>query len=161
MYCHSYFTNKCHFNPSLAEHDMPYLSKQCRSALFVINCVNFYQKPSSSNLIGWKLEVCVALKWLQVGGFFTPLENLYYRMLVSRKFFQPFTMMSVSCTMLTLSITFLRKHFLIGAGNVSSKELWVLFPTEIIKSSFRYLIYFLTNERKWEKPVSIQAEVSF
>ena len=29
------------------------------SALFVINYVNFYQKPGSSNLIGWKLEVGV------------------------------------------------------------------------------------------------------
>ena len=60
-------------NPSLAEQDMPYLSKQCRSdqlaseeanwsgsALFVIKYVNFYQKPESSNLTGWKLEVAVA-----------------------------------------------------------------------------------------------------
>ena len=31
-----------------------------RSALFVIKYVNFYQKPGSSNLIGWKLEVGVA-----------------------------------------------------------------------------------------------------
>ena len=30
------------------------------SALFVINYVNFYQKPRSSNLIGWKLEVGMA-----------------------------------------------------------------------------------------------------
>ena len=30
------------------------------SALFVIKYVNFYQKPWSSNLIGWKLEVGVA-----------------------------------------------------------------------------------------------------
>ena len=30
------------------------------SALFVIKYVNFYQKPASSNLIGWKLEVGVA-----------------------------------------------------------------------------------------------------
>ena len=30
------------------------------SALFVIKYVNFYQKPGSSNLIGWKLEVVVA-----------------------------------------------------------------------------------------------------
>ena len=30
------------------------------SALFVIKYVNFYQKPRSSNLIGWKLEVGVA-----------------------------------------------------------------------------------------------------
>ena len=29
-------------------------------ALFVIKYVNFYQKPGSSNLIGWKLEVGVA-----------------------------------------------------------------------------------------------------
>ena len=29
-------------------------------ALFVIEYVNFYQKPWSSNLIGWKLEVGVA-----------------------------------------------------------------------------------------------------
>ena len=63
------------FNPSLAEHDMPCFSKQCRSrsvgfcseeanwsgsALFVIKYVNSYQKPRSSNLIGWKLEVGVA-----------------------------------------------------------------------------------------------------
>ena len=30
------------------------------SALFVIKYVNFYQKPGSSNLLGWKLEVGVA-----------------------------------------------------------------------------------------------------
>ena len=30
------------------------------SALFVIKYVNFYQKPGSSNLIGWNLEVGVA-----------------------------------------------------------------------------------------------------
>ena len=30
------------------------------SALFAIKYVNFYQKPGSSNLIGWKLEVGVA-----------------------------------------------------------------------------------------------------
>ena len=29
------------------------------SALFIINYMNFYQKPRSSNLIGWKLEVGV------------------------------------------------------------------------------------------------------
>ena len=31
-----------------------------RSALFVTKHVNFYQKPGSSNLIGWKLEVGIA-----------------------------------------------------------------------------------------------------
>ena len=30
------------------------------SALFVIQYVNMYQQPGSSNLIGWKLEVDVA-----------------------------------------------------------------------------------------------------
>ena len=30
------------------------------SVFFVIKYVNFYQKPGSSNLIGWKLEVGVA-----------------------------------------------------------------------------------------------------
>ena len=30
------------------------------SALFVIKYVNFYQKPGSSYLIGWKIEVGVA-----------------------------------------------------------------------------------------------------
>ena len=30
------------------------------SALFVIKYVNFYQKPRSSNMIGWKLEVGMA-----------------------------------------------------------------------------------------------------
>ena len=30
------------------------------SALFVIKYVNFYPKPGSSNLIGWKLEVGMA-----------------------------------------------------------------------------------------------------
>ena len=30
------------------------------SALFAIKYVNFYQKPGSSNLLGWKLEVGVA-----------------------------------------------------------------------------------------------------
>ena len=56
-------------NPSLAEHNMPCLSKQYRSrsvgfwsgsALFVIKYVNFYQKPGSCNLIGWKLDLGVA-----------------------------------------------------------------------------------------------------
>ena len=61
--------------PSLAEPDMPCLSKQnsvnpdqlaseeanwSGSALFVNKYMNFYQKPGSSNLIGWKLEVGVA-----------------------------------------------------------------------------------------------------
>ena len=65
------FSDHLHkLNPSLAEHDMPRLSKQCRSssagfwrsALFVIKYmyVNVYQKPGSSNLIGWKLEVGIA-----------------------------------------------------------------------------------------------------
>ena len=31
------------------------------SALFVIKHVNFFQKPGSSNLIGWKLGVGVAI----------------------------------------------------------------------------------------------------
>ena len=35
------------------------------SALFVIKYVNFYQKPGSSNLIGWKLEVGVAFYFIQ------------------------------------------------------------------------------------------------
>ena len=38
------------------------------SALFVIKYVNFYQKPGSSNLIGWKLEVGMAsydMGWVQ------------------------------------------------------------------------------------------------
>ena len=35
------------------------------SALFVIKYVNFYQKPGSSNLIGWKLEVGVASLFIQ------------------------------------------------------------------------------------------------
>ena len=54
------------FNPSLAEHNMPCLSKQSEeanwsgSAQFVIKNVNFYQKHGSSNLIGWKLEVGLA-----------------------------------------------------------------------------------------------------
>ena len=30
------------------------------SAMFVIKYVNFYQKPRSSNLIGWKLDVGMA-----------------------------------------------------------------------------------------------------
>ena len=68
-YWHFYAT--C--NPSLAEHNMPCLSKQCNSrslaseeanwsgsALFAIKDVNSYQNPGSSNLIGWKLEVGVA-----------------------------------------------------------------------------------------------------
>ena len=37
------------------------------SALFVIKYVNFYQKPESSNLIGWKLEVGMASKFIQQG----------------------------------------------------------------------------------------------
>ena len=55
-------------NLSLAEHNKPCLSKLggsrsvgfFRSALFVIKYVNFYQKPRSSNLIGWKLEAGLA-----------------------------------------------------------------------------------------------------
>ena len=54
-------TTPSYINPSLAEHDMSCLSKQCRSssvglsALFIIKYVNFYKKYGSSNLIGWKL----------------------------------------------------------------------------------------------------------
>ena len=53
--------------------DIPCLCKQCRSrsvgflrtnwsgsTLFVIENVNLYQEPGSSNLIGWKLEVGMA-----------------------------------------------------------------------------------------------------
>ena len=53
--------------------DMPCVCKQCRSrsvsfwrsnwsgsALFVIQYLNSYQQPGSSNLIGWKLEVGLA-----------------------------------------------------------------------------------------------------
>ena len=39
----------------------PVLANWSGSALFVIKYVNFYQKLGSSNLIGWKLEVGVAL----------------------------------------------------------------------------------------------------
>ena len=59
---------KLSLNHSLAEHDMPCFSKQCRSksvgfcrsqliwiCTVVIKYVNFYQKPKSSNLIGWKV----------------------------------------------------------------------------------------------------------
>ena len=35
------------------------------SALFVIKYVNLYQQPRLSNLIGWKLEVGVASKFIQ------------------------------------------------------------------------------------------------
>ena len=35
------------------------------SALFVIKYVNFYQKPGSSNVIGWKLEVGMASQFIQ------------------------------------------------------------------------------------------------
>ena len=61
-----------YFNPSLAEHECPVLANSVDpdqlaseeanwsgSALFVIKFVNFYQKPRSSNLIRWKLEVGV------------------------------------------------------------------------------------------------------
>ena len=37
------------------------------SVRFVIKYVNFYQKPGSSNLIGWKLEVGVASYFTQQG----------------------------------------------------------------------------------------------
>ena len=35
------------------------------SALFVIQYVNLYQQPGSSNLTGWKLKVGVASKFIQ------------------------------------------------------------------------------------------------
>ena len=57
---------------TLAEHDMPCLTNSADpdqlaseeanwsgAALFVIKYVIFYQKPGSSNLIGWKTEVGV------------------------------------------------------------------------------------------------------
>ena len=58
---------------------MPCLSKQVESdqlaseeeanwsesALFAIKYVNLYQKPGSSSLIGWKLEVGVASSFIQ------------------------------------------------------------------------------------------------
>ena len=47
------------FNPSLA-------------ALFVIKYVNFCQKPRSSNLIGWKLEVGV-VGWCEGAVYLTSL----------------------------------------------------------------------------------------
>ena len=58
--------------------DTPCLRKQCRSrsvgfwkanwsvsALFIIQYVNLYQQPRSSNLIGWKLEVGMASEFIQ------------------------------------------------------------------------------------------------
>ena len=60
-------------NPSLANTSFPVLAnsvdpdqlasaeaKWSGSALFVMKYVSFYQKPRSSNLIGWKLEVGMA-----------------------------------------------------------------------------------------------------
>ena len=35
------------------------------SALFAIKYVNFYQKPESSNLFGWKLEVGMVSEFIQ------------------------------------------------------------------------------------------------
>ena len=35
-------------------------ANRSESAMFVIKYVNFFQKPGSSNLIGWKLEVGMA-----------------------------------------------------------------------------------------------------
>ena len=35
-----------------------------RSALFVIQYMNLYQQPGSSNLISWKLEVGVASEFI-------------------------------------------------------------------------------------------------
>ena len=60
-----------HFNPSLAEHDMPILANSVDPdhlaseeanmwICSVIKYVNFCQEPGSSNLIGWKLEVGMA-----------------------------------------------------------------------------------------------------
>ena len=46
--------------PVLANSVDPEEANWSGSALFVIKYVNFYQKPRSSNLIGWKLEVGVA-----------------------------------------------------------------------------------------------------
>ena len=37
------------------------------SALFVIKCMNSYQQPGSSNLIGWKLEVGLSSYFIQQG----------------------------------------------------------------------------------------------
>ena len=37
------------------------------SALFVIQYVNLFQQPGSSNLIGWKLEVGGASEFIQHG----------------------------------------------------------------------------------------------
>ena len=50
------------------------------SALFVIKYVNFYQKPGSSNLIGWKSEVGVAFNLFsmtRVNNDFIPFANNY------------------------------------------------------------------------------------
>ena len=45
---------------SIASDKALFITNRSESALFVIKYVNFYQKPGSSNLIGWKLEVGVA-----------------------------------------------------------------------------------------------------
>ena len=83
------------FNPSLAKHDMPCLSKQCRSrpvaseeanwsgsALFVIKYANFYRNPGSSNLTGWKLEVSVSCLFsmtrVKLELFFRQSTHLHY-----------------------------------------------------------------------------------
>ena len=48
------------------------------SALFVIKYVNLYQKSGSSNLIGWKLEVGVASKFIQHDKGLTSISPFYY-----------------------------------------------------------------------------------
>ena len=40
--------------------DLDMLANWSGSALFAIKYVNLYQQSWSSNLIGWKLEICVA-----------------------------------------------------------------------------------------------------
>ena len=46
------------------------------SALFVGKYVNFYQKPGSSNLIGWELKVGVA-SYLFVLRFYGPVNPMW------------------------------------------------------------------------------------
>ena len=78
------------FNPSFAEHNMPVLANSVdpdQFALFVIKYVNFYQKPRSSNLTGWKLEVGMASLIYSArqsfGWFVVPFKTVSEALLMS------------------------------------------------------------------------------
>ena len=109
--------------------DIPCLYKQYRSrsvgfeanwsasALFPIKYVNLYQQPGSSNLIGWKLEVDVAVysAWQGLRGLF-----IYGGFLIGKSIYCVMSWRSVKWLLLLTVDNKVLVRILLGGGGVGS-----------------------------------------